>query len=240
MASSDQYFSIIPETVLYADISASAVRVYGVLRRHADKDDGTCYPGRARIAELGRMTPRTVDKAIDELIGIGALRVQKRHDPENPKKQLSNQYTVITPSKNCTTPLANSAPPPSKNCSVTRVIEPESENQKTYDQPSVDQAFNTFWKNYPRKVQRKKCLTWWNRHKKHSQQILDSLDVWREYWEQYVPDSQFIPYPHTWLNQERWNEPPPAESNTRTNIVLAVLDNINQQQPALETNNDPF
>ena len=224
MASSDQYFAVIPESVLYADISASAVRVYGVLRRHADKDDGTCYPGRARIAELGRMTPRTVDKAIDELIGIGALRVQSRHDPENSKKQLSNQYTVLTPSK---------------NCSVTKVIEPESENQKTYDQLAVDQAFDTFWSNYPRKIDRKKCQTWWNRHKKHSQKILDSLEVWREYWEQHVPDSQFIPYPHTWLNQERWNEPPPAESNTRTDIVLAVLETINQQ-PALEAHNDPF
>ena len=240
MASSDQYFSIIPETVLYADISASAVRVYGVLRRHADKDDGTCYPGRARIAELGRMAPRTVDKAIDELIGIGALRVQSRHDPENSKKQLSNQYTVLTPSKNCTTPLANSAPPPSKNCSVTRVIEPESENQRTYDQLAVDQAFDTFWNNYPRKVGRKKCAQWWNRHQQHANKILDTLDAWCQYWAQTVTDNRYIPHPYTWLNQERWNDPVPTTSNTRTDIVLAVLDNINQQQPALETDNDPF
>jgi len=240
MASSDQYFAVIPESVLYADISSSAVRVYGVLRRHADKDDGTCYPGRARIAELGRMAPRTVDKAIDELIGIGALRVQSRHDPENPKKQLSNQYTVLTPSKNCTTPLANSAPPPSKNCSVTRVIEPESENQRTYDQLAVDQAFDTFWNTYPRKVGRKKCAQWWNRHRQHSQQILDRLDAWCQYWSQTVTDNRYIPHPYTWLNQERWNDPIPTISNTRTDIVLAVLETINQKQPALEAHNDPF
>ena len=240
MASSDQYFAVIPESVLYADISHAAVRVYGVLRRHADKNDGTCHAGRKRIAEFAHMSPSHVDRAIQELVNIGAVEVMHRPDPKNPKRLLTNRYRLLTPPAGGDTPLPHMGTPPPAGEEVTIVIEPESENQKTYDQPSVDQAFNTFWKNYPRKVQRKKCLTWWNRHKKHSQQILDSLDVWREYWEQYVPDSQFIPYPHTWLNQERWNEPPPAESNTRTDIVLAVLNNINQQQPALETNNDPF
>jgi len=71
MASSDQYFAVIPESVLYADISHAAVRVYGVLRRHADKNDGTCHPGRKRIAEFAHMSPSHVDRAIQELVGIG-------------------------------------------------------------------------------------------------------------------------------------------------------------------------
>jgi hypothetical protein len=241
MASSDFYFAILPETVLYADISASAVRCYAVLRRHADKDDSTCFPGRARIAELGRMTPRTVDKAIDELIAIGALRVRTRHDPDNPKKQLSNEYTVLTPSKICTPPLADSAPPPSNNCSVTIAIEPEPRNQKTYDQLAVDPAFDTFWDRYPRKVGRKKCLQWWHRHATlHHDTILDALEAWVSYWEVAVTDNRFIPHPYTWLNQERFNDPAPAVANARTDVVLAVLEDILDTQPALEVSNDPF
>ena len=34
----DNFFAIIPEWVLYADISPQAVRLYGVLRRYADRD----------------------------------------------------------------------------------------------------------------------------------------------------------------------------------------------------------
>jgi len=112
--------------------------------------------------------------------------------------------------------------------------------EETYDQLAVDQAFNTFWNNYPRKVGRKKCAQWWNRHQQHANKILDTLDAWCQYWAQHVTDNRYIPHPYTWLNQERWNDPIPTTSNTRTDIVLAVLDNINQQQPALETHNDPF
>jgi len=244
--SADQYFAIIPESVLYADISSNAVRVYGVLRRHADKDDGTCHPGRTRIAKLANIHERSVDRALRELESIGAIEVMHRVDPDNPKQFLSNQYRVLTPSADVTTPragvttpLALVSPPPRAGVAVTRVIEPESENQRTYDQLAVDQAFDTFWNTYPRKIARKKCKQWWNRHHQHANKILDSLNEWCQYWEQTISDNRYIPHPYTWLNQERWDDPPPATSNTRTDIVLAVLDSINQQ-PALEAHNDPF
>ena len=240
MASSDQYFAVIPESVLYADISHAAVRVYGVLRRHADKNDGTCHPGRKRIAEFAHMSPSHVDRAIQELVGIGAVEVMHRPDPKNPKRSLTNRYRLLTPPAGGYTPLPHMGTPPPAGEEVTIVIEPESENQRTYDQLAVDQAFDTFWNNYPRKVGRKKCAQWWNRHQQHANKILDSLDAWCQYWAQTVTDNRYIPHPYTWLNQERWNDPIPTTSNTRTNIVLAVLDNINQQQPALETHNDPF
>lgn len=246
MASSDQYFAIIPVTVLYADISSNAVRVYGVLRRHADKDDGTCHPGRSRIAKLANIHERSVDRALRELESIGAVEVMHRVDPDNKKRFLSNQYRVLTPSADVTTPRAGVttppalvSPPPRAGVAVTRVIEPESENQRTYDQLAVDQAFDTFWTTYPRKIARKKCKQWWTRHHQHADKILDSLDAWCQYWAQTVTDNRYIPHPYTWLNQERWDDPPPTSSNTRTDIVLAVLDNINQQ-PALEAHNDPF
>jgi hypothetical protein len=204
-----------------------------------------------KVAAKTRTSRRTVQTAIDTLVEDGFLVLVKKATQHFPAT-----YLFVFPEKPTifeVSEVQSEQPEVQSTHSGVQsetsrgaTIAPElnktkkQRNKNTYDQLAVDQAFDTFWSNYPRKVQRKKCQAWWNRHKKHSQQILDSLDVWREYWEQYVPDSQFIPYPHTWLNQERWNEPPPAESNTRTNIVLAVLDNINQQQPALETHNDPF
>jgi hypothetical protein len=238
-SSADQYFAIIPESVLYADISSHAIRVYGILRRHADKDDGTCYPGRATLSRLGHMSVRTVDKAIEELVALGALKVRHRHDPKHPERMLSNEYTLLTPVHILHHPPANPAPPPCTDCTGTKAIELEPRNQRNIRSTDVDPVFDTFWHNYPRKVGRKKALQWWQRH--GNQQILDSLNAWRQYWVQEGTDMRYIPHPYTWLNQERWRDPAPEPAgNQRTDTVLAVLNDILNTQPALEAHNDPF
>ena len=246
--SADQYFAIIPESVLYADISHGAVRVYGVLRRHADKDNGTCHPGRKRIAELANMGTRSVDRAINELEQIGAVEVSHRRNPDNPEQSLSNVYRVLTPrAPDYTpragdhTPLALVTTPPRAGGDLTRVNKPESVNQRNTRSTVVDPMFETFWENYPRKVGRKKCFEWWVRNAPLiGDHIVDSLDAWCLYWGHAVTDNRYIPHPYTWLNQERFDDPPPQIVNQRTDTVLAVLETINQQQPALEAHNDPF
>jgi hypothetical protein len=91
---SDNYFAIIPEWVLYSKISANAVRLYCVLRRRADKQSGKCHPSRKTLAkEMGSVSENTVDRAKDELINIGALKVFHRM---NGKEYTSNIYTVIS------------------------------------------------------------------------------------------------------------------------------------------------
>ena len=70
----DIYFAIIPEWVLYADISSSAIRLYCTLARFAD-DHGRCHPSRKTIAEKMRCSTKTIDRAVAELIEIGALSV---------------------------------------------------------------------------------------------------------------------------------------------------------------------
>lgn len=90
----DIYYAIIPEWVLYADISANAVRLYGVLRRHADKSDGTCHPTRARLAVLCRFSRATVDRALDELVAAHAIRVINRKTEKG--DYTSNQYVVLS------------------------------------------------------------------------------------------------------------------------------------------------
>lgn len=89
----DNYFAIIPEWVLYSDISANAVRLYCVLRRYAD-GDGKCHPSRATLSLQARISSPTLSKAVDELVAIGALAVRHRRSPSG--DFTSNQYTVIT------------------------------------------------------------------------------------------------------------------------------------------------
>lgn len=125
----DSYFAIIPEWVLYADISANAVRLYCVLRRRADKESGRCYPSRKTLAkEMGSISTRTLDRAIEELTEIGALKVTHRMNGE---EFTSNLYTVITARPIRTDALGSDtdALGSATNGEQTIVIKPKTFNQ---------------------------------------------------------------------------------------------------------------
>lgn len=81
LVSKDIRFAMVPEWVLLnTDLSPQAIRLYLVLDRHADKDDRTAYPSRARLGELLGVSAKTVDRALAELIAVGAVTAEKRYD----------------------------------------------------------------------------------------------------------------------------------------------------------------
>jgi hypothetical protein len=91
----DNYFAIIPQWILFADISPQAIRLYAVLRTYADNKTNESYPSRASLAnDMKVASTRTVDAAIKELIGIGALKVSARRTETG--DQTSNLYTLIS------------------------------------------------------------------------------------------------------------------------------------------------
>jgi hypothetical protein len=72
-----------------------------------------------------------------------------------------------------------------------------------------EELFETFWKAYPRKVGKTKCLNWFkSKSRKVDEKLLDEmLTAIREQkktkqWQ----TKQFIPHPYTWLNQGRWED----------------------------------
>ena len=87
----DLKFSIIPEWLLDADISHVAVRVYAIIARYADNQTLTAWPSRATIAERAKCTVKSVDRAVAELIQLGALGKELRNDHEGQKSSL---YTL--------------------------------------------------------------------------------------------------------------------------------------------------
>lgn len=90
----DNYFTIIPEWILYSEISPQAVRLYGVLRRYADRD-GSCFPSRKRLAsDLRVESTKPVDKALKELEAIGAITIEHRYSEQGDLQ--SNLYTVLS------------------------------------------------------------------------------------------------------------------------------------------------
>lgn len=72
-------FSIVPEWLLTAEVSANAVRLYGLLVRYADKE-GHAHPSRRTLGKRIHVSPDTIDRALKELVAIGAVEVEHRRD----------------------------------------------------------------------------------------------------------------------------------------------------------------
>src|SRR3954468_18555168 len=87
----EQHFAIVPEWVLDADISDAALRLYAVLLRYG-QTSGHRMPGRRLLAtRLHKRSRDSVDRALKELVTIGAVVVQhRRHGAVN----LTNRYVV--------------------------------------------------------------------------------------------------------------------------------------------------
>jgi predicted transcriptional regulator len=74
----DSYYAVLPEWVLlHPDLSDRAVRLYGLLRRYADRQL-KAWPSRRTLAEGLRCSRDSVDRALTELEAAGALTRQLR------------------------------------------------------------------------------------------------------------------------------------------------------------------
>mgnify|MGYP001619531286 CR=1 FL=1 len=77
------------------------------------------------------------------------------------------------------------------------------------DAKNLHDSFEIFWTYYPRKVSKQKALESWIRVSPSDelcQKIMKSLEDATKTPQWKKDDGQFIPYPATWLNQDRWND----------------------------------
>ena len=198
----DGHFAIIPEWVLYADISPAAVRVYCVLHRYANDNTGKCHPSRKSIGAKARIGLSTVDRSIDELVALGAVTV--RHRTSESGDPTSNEYTVIM-----NRPLSTQNRPPIefeqtglfKSDNQTKASMNESQEPNTSS--SADDGFNQFWENYPRKVGKGAARKAWKTalKKTDATTIQEAAALYRI---TCPKDTQYIAHPASWLNAERW------------------------------------
>lgn len=73
----------------------------------------------------------------------------------------------------------------------------------------VDDWFDDFWEMYPKKVVKKLAKKAWEKIKPDQalkEKIMQALRRHCKTWDWQKQDGTFVPYPATWLNQERWND----------------------------------
>ena len=93
-------FQQIPNWVFESDVSATAIKLYLVLRKNGDNKRGTSYWSRKKLAEQLGTSSNTMDRAKKELIDMGALCQINRKNKDG--DWTSNLYHVHTSSiTNC-------------------------------------------------------------------------------------------------------------------------------------------
>jgi hypothetical protein len=104
-------FGRVPTWLLEAEVSDRAVRLFALLTRYADQE-GRGFPGRRTLAERLRCSVDSIDRALRELVGAGAVRIEERWDVDGDGGRLTNDYHLLEHQHQ--DPGRSSAAPPSR------------------------------------------------------------------------------------------------------------------------------
>ena len=205
----DIKFAIVPDWVLDAAISDRAVRIYAILARYADNETLQAFPSRETLAKRAGCNAKAVTKAVDELVSVGA--VVKEHRKNGDAFQ-SNLYTLRRVGPNLTlgrvtgdTGVGSDLTPGRvSDDPLTRTTELEPEELEPLK--NIDTSFAQFWDEYPRKKDKGHARRAFEKalEKTNLETILDGVRLYKA--AEAHNDIEFIAYPATWLNGERWED----------------------------------
>lgn len=101
------------------------------------------------------------------------------------------------------------------------------EEQPTEVEP-ISNPFDEFWKAYPRKKDKGHARKTWDRVVKATDPavIIAAAVQFRQWCEQDGTEPEFIPYPTTWLNGERWTDERDPAKPTRMDAHIAHIQEL--------------
>jgi DNA-binding transcriptional regulator YhcF (GntR family) len=214
----DTLFAVVPEWIVYAEIGPQAVRLYAALARHADKETGHAHPSRRRLAELLRCSADTIDRALKELVEVGAITVQTRKIVGT-KEHATNDYIVhvvpIRSRADAATGDRMDAEIGSRTDAAVNEshLERESEEREKTDLAArTDDDFERFFAAFPtaRKGSRREVRKAWDSALKRKGN--PGTEVMVAGAERYRDDpnreDEFTKGGAAWLNADRWEDGP--------------------------------
>lgn len=225
-------FAQIPEWLLRSDVSDRAVRAFGLLDRHADKE-GRAFPGRPKLAASLSCSTSSLDRALDELRDVGALVTTERFRddgsrssndywlwPAKPEKSSLVGGPLVTDDEGglgvddegTSSPLTRQErEPEEREPEVTNALAPTD---------AITRSFDAFWEIWPDKRNKGAARKAWAKALRAAKSPAPILEGARRFAaDPNLPTvaSGFMPHATTWLNGERWNDPPLAPRARPTN-----------------------
>lgn len=184
------------------------------LADHHNETTGDCFPSIRRLAELCEMDRATVIRQINALEANSiVMRVERKRSNGS---QTSNGYKLML--QNATPPVVNCDPPIPRNCDPLNL----GSNNLGSINSNIDH-FDVFWEAYPKKMAKGQAKKAWAKAIKSedAQNIIDATVGYAIC--QKGKDKQFIPYPASWLNAERWKDEPEEQKGEIINMAAVFL-----------------
>ena len=239
-------FEMCPHWLLFdSRVSALAVRLYLVLRMHADAS-GECFPSRQRLANLLHVSIPTVDKARQQLLDAGAISVTQRQsfngewksllyrvfwersggrqDSLQPRKEscaLTNTHLTHTKEQSINTSINASSVTHQEQASST-AIEAVTESggiTRRDTRPKARRvAYSADFEEWWRTYPRKvgKRAAWDAYQEALTHtDSVSLLNAAKRYSVDPNREQQFTPHPTTWLRQGRWDDDPLPQKSTQ-------------------------
>lgn len=94
-------------------------------------------------------------------------------------------------------------------------IEEDKDIEKKEISKEKKYGFDTFWKSYPRKVGKEKCLNWFLTHKPNEElvnKMIKTIEAFKQ--SKQWSNPQYIPHPYTWLNRGGWDDELEVQENS--------------------------
>ena len=182
---------------------------------------GSCFPLR------DRMTNKDIEKGLADLAGAGCVGLYKvdgkpyLYFPNWEKHQRVRQKVSKCPGPDeCDEETQDAASCGELPQDAARIQNPEYRIQNTESRiqnPNArkarEEAFDEFWKAYPRKEDKQKAKKAFDKVTVPLQTLLDGIETWKRSAQWSKDNGQFIPYPATWLNGKRWEDTPIADAS---------------------------
>ena len=177
------------------------------------------WPSLATLARMVNASERSVQRDIEYLVQIGELEVHYQQAPTK-NHYKSNLYWVRLPEvTNTAGGVTNTASGVTNTeggvtpVGVQSLIEPLRE---TLSNSLVSELFDNFWKEYPRKSDKRAALKALRSalNRASFEDILAGAIKYAQ--DPNLPETRFIKHPATWLNADAWeNGPLPERSKSK-------------------------
>ena len=210
------FWAVLPAQVRYdAELPSTAKLLYAEISALTDQR-GYCYAPNSYFTKLYRISERTLQDHLRALKARGFIRIadgdggsgrRKIYAGINPLKE--------NPAENCGDPREKLRGNPAENCTQNNI-----ENNRTEHNPPKppkggegeiwdQEAFEALWKLYPKKKDKAKAITEWNKleaDRKLMRKMSAALRVQMASEEWQRDNGRAIPYLCRWLSHRRWED----------------------------------
>lgn len=148
---------------------------------------------------LSNFTKYQNTEGLEKIREQNRIRQQRYREKQKEVLKLANNNV-----SNVTNTLRNEIPLIDNNISYS---DSNISNSLSIKDNNIEELFNKFWKEYPRKVGKDKCLNWFKRRKVTNEFVEDLIiAINKQKKSKQWQNKQYIPHPYTWLNRGGWND----------------------------------